>query len=113
PKSKRFGRYYLGHTNPDKIQEVEVLTGAFMLMKKSVIMDVGFLDEDFFMYGEDIDLSYRILKKGYKNFYFPETTIIHYKGESTRKGSLNYVIIFYRAMKIFAEKHFSSNQAWF
>ncbi len=113
PKSKRFGRYYLGHTNPDKIQEVEVLTGAFMLMKKSVIMDVGFLDEDFFMYGEDIDLSYRILKKGYKNFYFPETTIIHYKGESTRKGSLNYVIIFYKAMKIFAEKHFSSNKAWF
>ncbi len=63
------------------------------------------------MYGEDIDLSYRIIKAGYKNYYYPETRIIHYKGESTKKSSVNYVVIFYKAMIIFAEKHFSSKNA--
>jgi GT2 family glycosyltransferase len=111
PESRRFGKYYFGYTNPNEIQEVEVLTGAFMLIRLSVLQEIGLLDEDFFMYGEDIDLSYRILEKGYKIYYYPETTIIHYKGESTRKGSLNYVIMFYKAMKIFTEKHYSSSQA--
>ncbi len=77
-----------------------------MLMRKSVLDKVGLLDETFFMYGEDIDLSYRIQLGGFKNYYFPETTIIHYKGESTKKGSLNYVKVFYNAMMIFAKKHF-------
>ncbi|MFM9005316.1 MAG: hypothetical protein ACKOSR_07410, partial [Flavobacteriales bacterium] len=72
---------------------------------------VGLLDETFFMYGEDIDLSYRIIKGGYKNYYFPGTRIIHYKGESTKKGSLNYVFVFYNAMAIFARKHFSQQHA--
>ncbi len=111
PKSKRFGRYYLGHTSSDETQEVEVLTGAFMLIRKAVLEKTGYLDESYFMYGEDIDLSYRILKAGYKIYYFPGTSIIHYKGESTKKGSLNYVIIFYRAMQIFANKVFSGNLA--
>jgi O-antigen biosynthesis protein len=75
--------------------------------------EVGLLDETFFMYGEDIDLSYRIQLGGYKNYYFPETSIIHYKGESTKKGSVNYVFVFYRAMIIFAKKHFAGNQAKF
>ena len=111
PKSKTFGKYHLGFLDKDKIHEVEILSGAFMLMRKSVLDKVGLLDETFFMYGEDIDLSYRILLGGYKNYYFPETRIIHYKGESTRKSTVNYVFVFYRAMVIFAKKHFSQNNA--
>ena len=111
PRSKTFGRYHLGFLDKDKTHEVEILSGAFMLMRKSVLDKVGLLDETFFMYGEDIDLSYRILLGGYKNYYFPETRIIHYKGESTRKSSVNYVFVFYKAMVIFAEKHFSQNNA--
>jgi GT2 family glycosyltransferase len=111
PRSKTFGKYHLGFLDKDKTHEVEILSGAFMLMRKSVLDKVGMLDETFFMYGEDIDLSYRILLGGYKNFYFPETRIIHYKGESTKKSSVNYVFVFYRAMVIFAKKHFSQNNA--
>lgn len=111
PKSKRFGRYHLGFLSNDEVHEIEVLAGAFMLMRKSVLDEVGFLDEEFFMYGEDIDLSYRITLGGYKNYYYPDTTIIHYKGESTKKGSINYVKIFYNAMIIFARKHFSQKNA--
>lgn len=111
PKSKLFNWYHLGHLNTDDINEVEVLSGAFMLVRKSVIDNVGMLDETYFMYGEDIDLSYRIIEAGYKNIYFPKTTIIHYKGKSTQKGSLNYVVLFYSAMKIFAKKFFSKSHA--
>ncbi len=111
PKSKRFAKYYLGHLNNDEINEIEIMPGAFMMLRKEALDKTGLLDEDYFMYGEDIDLSYRIIKAGYKNYYFPETTIIHYKGESTKKGSLNYVFIFYNAMIIFARKHFSNKNA--
>jgi GT2 family glycosyltransferase len=111
PKSKTFGRYHLGFLDPDKTHEVDVLSGAFMLLRKKALDKVGLLDEDFFMYGEDIDLSYRIIKGGYKNFYFPETRIIHYKGESTKKSSVNYVFVFYNAMLIFARKHFTHSNA--
>ncbi|MCC7050769.1 MAG: glycosyltransferase [Bacteroidia bacterium] len=111
PKSQRFGRYHLGYLDNDKINEVDVLSGAFMFMRKAVLDKVGLLDEDFFMYGEDIDLSYRIIKGGYKNYYFPQTRIIHYKGESTKKSSVNYVFVFYNAMVIFAKKHFSQKNA--
>ena len=111
PHSKRFGRYHLGYLDNDQIHEVEVLAGAFMLLRRETLGKVGLLDEDYFMYGEDIDLSYRITKGGYKNYYFPETTIIHYKGESTKKGSINYVKVFYNAMIIFAKKHFSKGNA--
>ncbi|MBI9065979.1 MAG: glycosyltransferase [Salinivirgaceae bacterium] len=111
PKSKRFSKYHLGYLSNDQVHEIEVLAGAFMLMRKETLDKVGLLDEDYFMYGEDIDLSYRITKGGYKNYYFPETTIIHYKGESTKKGSINYVKVFYNAMIIFARKHFSSKNA--
>lgn len=108
PKSKTFGRYHLGYLDENKTHEVDVLSGAFMLMRKKALDEIGLMDETFFMYGEDIDLSYRITKAGYKNYYFPETRIIHYKGESTKKGSLNYVRMFYNAMVIFARKHFDS-----
>lgn len=111
PKSKVFGKYHLGYLSEFETHEVEILSGAFMMMRKSVLDQVGLLDEAFFMYGEDIDLSYRIILGGYKNYYFPETRIIHYKGESTKKSSVNYVFIFYRAMIIFANKHFSQNNA--
>jgi uncharacterized membrane protein len=83
-----------------------------MLIRKSVLENIGYLDETFFMYGEDIDLSYRITKSGFKKYYFPKTQIIHYKGESTKRSSLNYVIIFYNAMAIFSKKHFSGSNAY-
>ena len=111
PRSRKFGKYHLSYLSENEIHEVDVLAGAFMLMRKSTLEKVGLLDETFFMYGEDIDLSYRIQLGGYKNYYFPETTIIHYKGESTKKGSLNYVKVFYNAMVIFARKHFPSGKA--
>lgn len=111
PKSKRFGKYHLSYLDKDETHEIEVLSGAFMLMRKEALDKVGLLDEDYFMYGEDIDLSYRIIKGGYKNYYYPDARIIHYKGESTKKGSLNYVFVFYNAMAIFAKKHFSKERA--
>lgn len=111
PKSERFAKYYLGHLSNEEIHSIEILSGAYMFLRKSVLDELGLLDETFFMYGEDIDLSYRIIKGGYKNIYFPETRIIHYKGESTKKGSINYVLIFYQAMIIFANKHFSARNA--
>ena len=111
PKSKKFGTYHLGFLDEHQIHEIDVLSGAFMLMRAETLENVGLLDEAFFMYGEDIDLSYRIQQGGYSNVYFPETKIIHYKGESTKKGSLNYVFVFYNAMIIFAKKHFSARYA--
>jgi GT2 family glycosyltransferase len=110
PGSKKFGQYHLTYLDKNQTQEVDVLSGAFMLLRKSVLDNIGLLDETFFMYGEDIDLSYRIKKEGFKNFYFADTKIIHFKGESTKKGSLNYVRVFYQAMIIFLEKHYSGPQ---
>lgn len=111
PGSKKFGQYHLTFLDKDKTHPVDVLSGAFMLMRKETLDKVGLLDETFFMYGEDIDLSYRITLGGYKNYYFADSSIIHYKGESTKKSSVNYVIVFYKAMAIFAQKHFSSGNA--
>ncbi len=111
PKSKTFGKYHLGYLSEFETHEVDVLSGAFMLLRKETLDKIGLLDETFFMYGEDIDLSYRITLGGYKNYYFSDTRIIHYKGESTKKSSVNYVFVFYRAMVIFAEKHFSKKNA--
>ena len=111
PKSRKFGRYHLGFLDKDQTHEIEVMSGAFMLMRKATLDQVGLLDEDYFMYGEDIDLSYRITQGGWKNYYLPETRIIHYKGESTKRTSVNYVFVFYRAMVIFAQKHFAPGRA--
>ena len=111
PKSKRFGKYHCGHLDKNMTHEIDILSGAFMLMRREALDKVGLLDEDFFMYGEDIDLSYRLIKGGYKNYYFADTRIIHYKGESTKKSSVNYVFVFYNAMIIFAKKHFSTKNA--
>ena len=111
PHSKRFAHYYMGHLDNDEINEVEILAGAFMLMRRETLDKCGLLDETFFMYGEDIDLSYRITLAGYKNYYYPKTRIIHYKGESTKKTSVNYVLVFYKAMEIFVKKHFANKGA--
>ncbi len=111
PRSRTFGRYHLGFLSPDETHEVAVLSGAFMLLRQAALAEVGLLDEDYFMYGEDIDLSYRLTQGGWKNYYFPGTRIIHYKGESTKRTSVNYVFVFYRAMVIFARKHFAPGRA--
>ncbi len=111
PNSKKFGGYHLGYLDKDQINPVPILSGAYMFMRRAALDKVGWLDEVFFMYGEDIDLSYRLIKGGYQNYYYPETRIIHYKGESTKKTSINYVFIFYKAMIIFAKKHFSQKNA--
>jgi GT2 family glycosyltransferase len=109
PNTLWFDTYHLGYLPENKTAEVPVLSGAFMFLRNEALKKSGLLDEDFFMYGEDIDLSVRILNAGFKNFYFPDTTIIHYKGESTRKGTLNYVRVFYQAMVLFAQKHYAGN----
>ncbi|GHT71926.1 hypothetical protein FACS1894155_09940 [Bacteroidia bacterium] len=104
PHSRIFAKYYLRYLDENEVHEVDVLAGAFMLLRRKTLEKTGLLDEAFFMYGEDIDLSYRITLSGYKNYYIPEK-IIHYKGESTKKD-LKYVKIFYEAMLIFFKKHY-------
>ena len=107
PRSRRFGRYYLGHLSWQSPQQIDIVSGAFCMLRCSVLQKVGLLDEDYFMYGEDIDLSYRILKHGATNWYLPYH-ILHYKGESTQKSSFRYVHVFYQAMLIFFRKHFAN-----
>ena len=99
--------YYASDVNERETAEVPILVGAFMLMKREVYNTLNGFDEDFFMYGEDVDISYRALQAGYANYYFPQTTVIHYKGESTLKD-LIYAKRFYKAMKLFYKKHFRS-----
>lgn len=108
PKNRYFGRYYLQHLPVDKPAEVEIISGACMMVKRDVVEKVGIFDEDYFMYCEDTDLAYRMLKSGYQNYYLP-TQILHYKGESTRRYSYAYVNMFYKAILIFFRKHFSSH----
>lgn len=104
PTSHRFARYYMGWLSWDQPSQIQIMSGAFCLMRHKMLDEVGLLDEDFFMYGEDIDLSYRILKDGWQNWYLP-LRILHYKGESTQKSSFRYVHVFYEAMLIFFRKH--------
>lgn len=105
PYSRHFGKYYMRYLSEEKAHPIEVISGAFMFLRKKAIDKSGLLDEDFFMYGEDIDLSFRISRAGYQNYYIP-APILHYKGESTKKDSLRYVKIFYEAMLIFFRKHY-------
>ncbi len=105
PKSKTFARYHLTYLDENQPHEIEIISGAFMFASKKALDQCGGFDEDFFMYGEDVDLSCRIIKAGFRNFYFP-TPIIHYKGESTKKSSYKYVKTFYEAMLIFYSKHY-------
>lgn len=112
PSSSVFSRYSLGYLDQNKNYEVDVLSGAFMLVKKDILIKLKGFDEAFFMYGEDIDLSYRIQKMGYKNYYFGESTIIHFKGKSTLKKDLRYIKMFYQAMYIFVRKHYNGKSAY-
>ena len=111
PHSKRIGAYYMGHLPENEVNEIEIMPGAFLMFRREVYGNIGGLDESYFMYGEDIDFSWRIRLAGWKNYYFPETHIIHYKGESTKKGSMNYVYTFYNAMAIFVKRYFSGSNA--
>ncbi|MDF1694302.1 MAG: glycosyltransferase [Saprospiraceae bacterium] len=114
PSSKIFNGYALGHLSEDENHSIEVLCGAFMFVRKSAIDRVGMFDERFFMYGEDIDWSRRIIEGGFKIHYVSNTAIIHYKGESTKKSSLSYVKTFYNAMALYVEKHYTGRKGkWF
>ena len=121
PRSKTFGRYHLGHLDEHQDHVVDVLAGAFMMIRREVVDQTKGFDPTFFMYGEDVDLSYRIRQlqqlgsdQFYNNYYVSRTSIIHFKGESTRKGSLNYVRLFYLAMSQFVQKHATiSGSKWF
>lgn len=106
PKSHIFGRYYMRYLDESEINPIEIVSGAYMFLRREALDKAGLLDEDFFMYGEDIDLSYRILKSGYRNYFVP-SPILHYKGESTEKSSYRYTHTFYQAMQLFFRKHYS------
>ncbi len=111
PNSRKFNKYALGNMSKDDDYEIDVLAGAFMMLKKDVAHKTKGFDETYFMYGEDIDLSFRVQEAGYKNYYYGKQKIIHFKGESTKRGSLNYVRMFYNAMSIFVRKHYSGSKA--
>ncbi len=109
PKSKLFARYNLTYLNENETYEVDAVSGAFLMLKKEAYEKIGGFDPQFFMYGEDLDLCYRIQKAGFKVFYFHETEIIHYKGESTKRSSIDETRVFYDAMHLFVKKHFSAS----
>lgn len=111
PRIPFFARYSLPHLDKNQTHEVEVLAGAFILLRHEALDRVGLLDESFFMYGEDIDLSYRLVLEGYKNLYVPER-LLHYKGESTKSGDLRYIKAFFGAMLIFYKKYYPHSN-WF
>lgn len=102
----KYGVYDALHLDEDEVGEVDCLMGAFMLMPREALDKVGLLDEDFFMYGEDIDLCYRIKEGGYKILYYPEASIIHYKGGSSKKRRTKVIYDFHNAMWIFYKKHY-------
>ncbi len=112
PKSKIFARYHLRYLDEHQPHKVDILAGAFILAHTALLQKIGGFDERFFMYGEDIDLSYRIVQEGFSNYYLP-IPIIHYKGESTKKDSLRYVRVFYEAMLIFFRKHYPHYSRFF
>ena len=107
PKSRTFARYYMSYLDKERPANIEIISGAFMWASRKALQQCGSFDEDFFMYGEDIDLSYRIVQGGFQNFYLP-LPILHYKGESTQKSSYRYVHVFYEAMLIFFRKHYGN-----
>lgn len=106
PDNPRFNQYQLGYLDEDEEYEVDCLVGAFMLLRREVLDEVGLLDETFFMYGEDIDWCYRIKQAGWRVYYYPRTRITHYKGASSRRKPFKIVYEFHRAMYLFHHKHY-------
>jgi len=105
PKSKLFARYNLTYLDPDNSYEVDAISGSFMMLRKDVLEKIGGLDESFFMYGEDLDWCFRVQRSGWKVYYVPTTSIIHYKGESTKRSDIDELKVFYNAMRLFVRKH--------
>jgi GT2 family glycosyltransferase/lipopolysaccharide/colanic/teichoic acid biosynthesis glycosyltransferase len=108
PKSRLFGRYNLTYLNPDEIYPVEAISGSFMMTRKDALQQVGFFDETWFMYGEDLDLCFRFGIAGWKIYYVPTTKIIHFKGESSRQSEFDVIRLFYQAMRLFVAKYYKS-----
>ncbi|MBO4599385.1 MAG: glycosyltransferase [Bacteroidales bacterium] len=114
PHHRRIAAYYMGHLDENETNPIDSLPGAYLMVRRDVLDKVGLLDESYFMYGEDIDFSWRIRLAGFQNYYLPSARIIHYKGECTKHGSMNYVYTFYNAMAIFVQHYFSGSRArWF
>lgn len=111
PHHPKIAAYYMGHLDEDETNPIDILPGAYLMISREALNKVGLLDESYFMYGEDIDFSWRIKLAGYQNYYLPSARIIHYKGESTKRGSMNYVYTFYNAMSIFVKRYFSDGNA--
>lgn len=109
PKSKLFGGYNLTYIDPESTAKIDALAGCFMFCRADLLKKLGGFDTDFFMYGEDLDLCYRAKKMGGEIYYYPGTSIMHFRGESTRRSSIDALAVFYEAMEIFARKHFRSN----
>jgi len=107
PKSPRLARYNLTFLDPEQEAEVDAVSGSFMFTRKELMLDLGAFDERFFMYGEDLDLCYRVKEAGYSVNYVPATSIIHYKGESSKQAAFDNILIFYKAMDVFVQKHFA------
>lgn len=112
PHVPKFNQYQLSYLDPDDDYPVDCLVGAFMLVRREVIDHVGMLDEDFFMYGEDVDWCYRIKKAGWEIYYYPKTSIIHYKGAGKKRKSRKVVYEFHRAMILFHRKHYQKSYSW-
>ncbi|MFQ5602918.1 MAG: glycosyltransferase [bacterium] len=108
PRSKLFGKYNLTYLNPDQPCEVDAISGSFMMIRNDILTEVGFLDEAYFMYGEDLDWCFRIRAHGWKVRYFPGTKIIHFKGESSKRSQFDHLKVFYQAMSLFVSKHFKN-----
>ena len=111
PHSRRIAAYYMGHLDDDETNPIDILPGAYLMISREALEKVGLLDEAYFMYGEDIDFSWRIKLAGFENYYLPSSRIIHYKGESTKHASMNYVYTFYNAMSIFVKHYFTGSNA--
>ncbi|KRE75424.1 glycosyltransferase family 2 protein [Paenibacillus sp. Soil750] len=112
PKIHRFNQYQLGYLDPDQQYPIDSLVGAFMLVRRETIAQVGMLDEEFFMYGEDIDWCYRIKEAGWVNYYYPRTQIVHHKGASSRRKPYKIIYEFHRAMILFHNKHYRKKYSW-
>jgi len=111
PRSPRFARYSCTYLDPDQATEVDSVCGAFMLVRKEAIAQVGLLDEQFYFYGEDLDWAFRFKEKGWKVYYYPEVQALHYKGQTSRKQSERMIREFYRAMEVFYRKHYAAQNS--